>query len=138
MIYSYTTLEMDVTLRSKLVQRQHSRDMIICKVLVYRFQIYYINQYIKEEHPELSKISQGTISKILNASNIKPNKIRYYAAKVDPHFDEKATKVLGTYKEVKKLKKEFKKKVDRVILSCDEKTGIQAIGNKYPDMMPTE
>jgi putative transposase len=94
---------------------------------------------IKEGHSELSTISQGTISKILNASNIKPHKIRYYAAKVDPDFDEKATKVLGTYKEVKKLKKEFKKKkkVDRVILSCDEKTGVQAIGNKYPDMMPT-
>jgi hypothetical protein len=28
---------------------------------------------------------------------------------VDPHFDEKATKVLGTYKKVKKLKKELKK-----------------------------
>jgi putative transposase len=31
---------------------------------------------IKEEPPELSKISQGTISKILNASNIKSHKIR--------------------------------------------------------------
>jgi len=55
------------------------------------------------------KKQQGTISKILNAGNIKPHKIRYYAAKVDPHFDEKATKVLGAYKEVKKLKKELKK-----------------------------
>jgi len=95
---------------------------------------------VREGHPELLKISQGTISKILNASNIKPHKIRYYAAKVDPDFDEKAKKVLGTYKEVKKLKKNFKKKkkVDRIILSCDEKTGIQAIGNKYPDMMPVD
>ena len=95
---------------------------------------------IKEGHPELSKISQGTISKILNASKIKPHKIRYYAAKVDPDFDEKATKVLGTYKEAKKLRNKFKKKknLDRVILSCDEKTGIQAIGNKYPDKMPIE
>jgi hypothetical protein len=34
MIYRYTTLEMDVTLRSKLVQRQHSPDTIIFKLLV--------------------------------------------------------------------------------------------------------
>ena len=95
---------------------------------------------VKEGHPELSKISQGTISKILNASNIKPHKIKYYTAKVDPDFDEKATKVLGTYKEVKKLRKKIKKKktLDRAIFSCDEKTGIQAIGNKYPDLMPVE
>ena len=93
---------------------------------------------IKEGHPELSKISQGTISKILNASKIKPHKIRSYTAKVDPDFDEKAAKVLGTYKEVKKLKKLKKKELDRIIFSCDEKTGIQAIGNKYPDLMPVE
>lgn len=28
--------------------------------------------------------------------------------------------------------------MDRIILSCDEKTGIQAIGNKYLDLMPVE
>jgi len=33
---------------------------------------------IKEEHPDLSKINQGTISKILNASKIKPHKISCY------------------------------------------------------------
>jgi len=33
---------------------------------------------IKEKHPDLSKINQGTISKILNASNIKTHKIRIH------------------------------------------------------------
>src|ERR1700690_4134826 len=28
--------------------------------------------------------------------------------------------------------------MERAILSCDEKAGIQAIGNKYPDLMPVE
>ena len=42
---------------------------------------------IKEEHPDLSSINQGTISKILNASKIKPHKIGYYIAKFDPDFE---------------------------------------------------
>ena len=83
----------------------------------------------KEGHSDLSKISQGTISKILNASNIKPHKIRYYTAKVDPDFDTKAKNVLEVYNEAKKLRENSKKnELDRIILSCDEKTGIQAIG----------
>ena len=57
---------------------------------------------IKEKHPDLSKICQGTISKILNASKIKPHKIRYYMAKVDPDFDQKAANVLDTYREAKR------------------------------------
>ena len=51
---------------------------------------------IKEGHSDLSKINQGTISNILNASNIKPHKISFYIAKVDPEFDQKATRVLAT------------------------------------------
>ena len=68
---------------------------------------------IKEKHPDLSKICQGTISKILNASKIKPHKIRYYVAKVDPNFGQKASKVLDTYREAKRLneKKAIKKKL---------------------------
>ncbi len=58
---------------------------------------------IKEKHPDLSKICQGTISKILNASKIRPHKIRYYIAKVDPDFDQKAANVLDTYREAKRL-----------------------------------
>jgi len=67
---------------------------------------------INEGHPDLSKISQGTISKILNASKIKPHKISSYVAKVDPDFDKKAAKVLDTYRVAKRLneKKEKKKK----------------------------
>jgi len=58
---------------------------------------------VKEKHPDLSKICQGTISKILNASKIRPHKIRYYIAKVDPDFDQKAANVLETYREAKRL-----------------------------------
>lgn len=95
---------------------------------------------LKEGHPDLLKICQGKISKILNASNVKPHKIRSYTAKVGPDFDVKAKNVLEVYKGAKELREQSKKKneMDRVILSCDEKAGIQAIGNKYPDLMPVE
>ena len=64
---------------------------------------------IKEGHPDLSKINQGTISKILNASKIKPHKIRYYIAKIDPDFDQKAADVLDVYREAKELREKKKK-----------------------------
>ena len=90
--------------------------------------------------PEVSKISSGTISKILGASNIKPHKISSYIRQVDPDFDSKSIIVLHTYKKVELLKK-IKSEggdVDMVIVSYDEKPGIQAIGNKHPDLMPVE
>lgn len=68
---------------------------------------------IKEGHPDLSKINQGTISKILNASKIKPHKISSYVAKVDPEFDKKAAKVLDTYREAKRLN-EKKEKMNKL------------------------
>jgi transposase len=68
---------------------------------------------IKEGHPDLLKINQGTISKILNASKIKPHKIRYYVAKVDPDFDQKAANVLDTYREAKRLN-EKKEKMNKL------------------------
>lgn len=90
--------------------------------------------------PEVSKISSGTISKILGASNIKPHKISSYIRQVDPDFDSKSVTVLHTYKKVELLKK-IKSEggdVDMIIVSYDEKPGIQAIGNKHPDLMPVE
>ncbi len=90
--------------------------------------------------PEASKISSGTISKILGASNIKPHKISSYIHRVDPDFESKSVLVLHTYKKVellKKLKNEGND-FDMAIVSYDEKPGIQAIGSKYPDLMPVE
>jgi transposase len=65
---------------------------------------------IKEGHPDLSKINQGTVSKILNASKIKPHKISSYVAKVDPDFDQKAANVLDTYREAKMLNERKEKR----------------------------
>jgi transposase len=95
---------------------------------------------INEGYPEVIKISSGTISKILSASNIKPHKISSYIHRHDPDFESKSILVLHTYKKVEILK-ELKKKgkeIDVAFVSYDEKPGIQAIGNKYPDLMPVE
>ena len=55
-------------------------------------------EYIKKNcaangFPELSKISRGTVSKILGASNVKPHKISSYIAKTDPEFEPKSAVV---------------------------------------------
>lgn len=84
---------------------------------------YIQKECIAMEFLEVSKISSGTISKILGASNIKPHKISSYIHQVDPDFDAKSVIVLHTYKKVEILKK-FKSeggKVDMVIVSYDEK-----------------
>ncbi len=88
--------------------------------------------------PELSKISRGTISKILSASNVKPHKISSYLAPIDPEFEPKSAVVLHTYKQVELLQQISKegKPLDMIIMSYDEKPGIQATGSKYPDLMP--
>ncbi len=93
---------------------------------------------IENGFPELSKISRGTISKILRASNVKPHKISSYLTPIDPEFESKSAVVLHTYKEVELLQQISKddKPLDMIIISYDEKPGIQAIGNRYPDLMP--
>ena len=53
-------------------------------------------QCVKMGFPELSKISRGTISKILRASNVKPHKISSYLAPIDPEFEPKSAVVLHT------------------------------------------
>ena len=53
--------------------------------------------------PELSKLSRGTVSKILGASNVKPHKISSYLAPIDPEFEPKSVVVLHTYKQVELL-----------------------------------
>jgi len=95
-------------------------------------------QCIDNGFPELSKISSGTISKILRASNVKPHKISSYLAPIDPEFEPKSAVVLHTYKQVELLQQISKegKPLDMIIISYDEKPGIQAIGNKYQDLMP--
>ena len=102
-----------------------------------------LTEYIREKTPEeygLKGISNGTVSKILTRGNIRPYKIRYYMEKTDPEHGKKQAEVLHVYREVKILREETGSSEGMLtsILSYDEKPGIQAIGNLYPDRQPNE
>lgn len=84
-------------------------------------------------HPTLKKLSRGTVSKILTQNKVRPHKITYYLEQRDPEFDRKMEQVLYVYKEVEMLRE---KGSDAVVLSYDEKPGIQAIANTAPDLPP--
>ena len=102
-----------------------------------------LTEHIREKAPDeynLREISNGTVSKILTKSNIRPHRIRYYMERTDPKHEKKQAEVLHVYREVKILREETGTSEERLtaILSYDEKPGIQAIGNLYPDGQPNE
>ena len=75
--------------------------------------------------------------------DIKPFKIKYYLERKDPDFENKMHDVLLVYKQVEM---QFDDEGNIIIpdgghlthtVSYDEKPGIQAIANKYPDYDPT-
>ena len=88
-------------------------------------------------HPSLLKLGRGTVSKILRGSKIRPHKMTYYLERRDPEFESKMAQVLCVYKEVQILRAKGENPSDgMVILSYDEKPGIQAIENTAPDLPP--
>lgn len=102
----------------------------------------FLAKYIRENavsqgHPSAASIVGGTISKLLSAQQVKPHKVTYYVERRDPDFDAKMVQVLHVYQQVEwKLENnEFIPLCD-VMLSYDEKPGIQAIGTTSPDLPP--
>jgi transposase len=87
-------------------------------------------------HACLSRLAQGTLSKILARQAIKAHKIRYYLERRDPDFAEKMAEVLCVYREVALLREAGGDKQDIAILSYDEKPGMQALGTTAPDLAP--
>ena len=95
-------------------------------------------------YPRLKTMTKPWLQTYLKSMDIKPYKIKYYLERKDPEFDRKMHDVLLVYKQV-----EMQSDQDGNIiipddghqthtLSYDEKPGIQAIANKYPDHNPTE
>jgi transposase len=84
----------------------------------------------------LANIKRGTVSKILNKSDIRPHKITYYLERRDPDFARKMTQVLHVYKQVEMIKQMDKDAPPLTVLSYDEKPGIQAISSVAPDLPP--
>jgi transposase len=88
-------------------------------------------------HPSLAKLGRGTVSKILNANQVRPHKMEYYLERRDPDFDAKMVQVLHVYKQVEIWRRQGAPPPDLVaVLSYDEKPGIQAIENTTPDLPP--
>lgn len=94
-------------------------------------------------YPRLKTITKPMVQKILNRSNIKPFKIKYYCEKRDPDFEAKKHDVLLVYKQVSM---QFDEDGNIIIpedglmvhtVSCDEKPGIQAIATTGDDLRPT-
>lgn len=86
-------------------------------------------------HPCLSEIAGGTVSKILKRNKVRPHKVRYYLERRDPEFDQKMVQLLLVYEEVE-LQRESDEDSSSVVISYDEKPGIQAIGTTGPDLPP--
>ena len=94
--------------------------------------------------PRLKTVTKPWLQKYLKQMDIKPFKIRYYLERKDPDFENKMYNVLLVYKQVQM---QFDENGGIIIpedghmthtVSYDEKPGIQATANKYPDHNPTE
>jgi transposase len=102
----------------------------------------YIREHCEETgHPNLLKAEKSLIHGILNEFSLRPHKMSYYLERRDPDFDEKMAQVLTVYKEVEIVNEQEKTPNNEnsrswVVISCDEKPGIQAIGNIAPDLPP--
>lgn len=87
-------------------------------------------------YDSLKKVSKGTVAKILKKNRIRPHKIRYYIERRDPEFDNKMIQVLHVYKDVEMLRGKQQASNEMVVVSYDEKPGIQAIENTSADLAP--
>jgi transposase len=85
--------------------------------------------------PRLAHAGKSTVWRILDESDIKPHRIRYYLERRDPDFDRKMQEVLMVYREVSILAEESGPGPVYSV-SVDEKPGVQALGSTAPDLPP--
>jgi len=76
-------------------------------------------------------LSRSTIQRILAAADLKPHRSVYWLNSHDPDFDAKADPICQRYIQAPRLYEE-----GRLVLSSDEKTGMQILGRKYPTQLP--
>ncbi len=106
------------------------------EIWTYSLLIKHIRKYCEQQgHICLKTLGKGRLHAILSKSNIKPHKISYYLERRDPEFDQKMANVLCVYKEVQILNTSGGDRTS-VIVSYDEKSGIQAIKNIAAELSP--
>ena len=75
----------------------------------------------------IAAVSRSSIHRILGAENVKPHMQQMWLHSPDPKFVEKVNEIVPLYLECPP---------GSVVLSFDEKTGMQAIERKHPDRLP--
>lgn len=75
----------------------------------------------------VATLSASTVWRILNHADLKPHHHRMWLHSPDPDFARKVTEVVDLY---------LRPPADGVVLSIDEKTGMQALERKYAGRLP--
>lgn len=79
------------------------------------------------ERGVVEQISRSHLQRILQAGDMRPHRVRQWLHSPDPRFRQKVNEICALYAQAPK---------GAVVLSIDEKTGIQAIERKHPDRAP--
>lgn len=80
---------------------------------------------INQAHYE--KIHRSTIWRVLHDADLKPHRSVYWLNSHDPDFDAKAREICQLYVQAPQFYEH-----GRLVLCCDEKTGMQILQRKYP------
>jgi hypothetical protein len=72
-------------------------------------------------------VSRSTIGRILSEADLKPHRSLYWLNSHDPDFDSKAKEICQLYRDAPRFFEQ-----GRLVLSSDEKTGMQILQRKYP------
>ena len=75
----------------------------------------------------VKQISRSHLQRILQAGDLRPHRVRQWLHSPDPQFRQKVNEICALYRRAPK---------GAVVLSIDEKTGIQAIERKHADREP--
>ena len=74
-----------------------------------------------------SAMSRSTIWRTLDEADLKPHRSVYWLNSHDPDFDAKAQRICKLYVEAPVMDQQ-----GRLVICCDEKTGMQALGRPHP------
>jgi transposase len=91
---------------------------------------------VEAGHDVLAIVAPSKVWTILDEDELKPHRVRYFLERRDPDFDRKMNDILMVYKEVE-LQLAGERESNDIIVSYDEKPGIQAIANIASDLPPT-
>ena len=78
----------------------------------------------------VSSIHWTTISNWLRNADIKPHKWEYWLNSKDPNFEKKMLECVKLYEKAQEMYEQ-----NKILISIDQKTGIQALERLFPDKL---